>query len=124
MASPRQAGRRRSALASVAALLLLACSAEASAQSPPPEAPGARLLVYQGDYGSLGRLPSVASRMAQFDVVVLSHASDRGPGRANTGGCLDTRFAPLPGLIRLIRRINPEVQVFGYISATADAPIG
>ena len=62
--------------------------------------------------------------MAQFDIVVLSHASDRGPGRANTGGCLDTRFAPLPDLIRLVRRINPEIQIFGYISATADAPIG
>ena len=82
------------------------------------------MLVYQGDYGSLGGLASVASRMARFDVIVLSHASDRGPGRANTGGCLDTRFAPLPDLIRLVRRINPEVLVFGYISATADAPIG
>ncbi len=103
---------------------MLAWLAAASAQSLPPEAPGARLLVYQGDYGSLGGLAAVASRMARFDVVVLSHASDRGPGRANTGGCLDTRFAPLPDLIRLVRRINPEVQVFGYISATADAPIG
>ena len=92
-------------------------------QFPPPEAPGARLLVYQGDYGSLGDLRSVARRMAQFDVVVLSHASDRGPGRANTGGCLDTRFAPLPDLIRLVRRINPEIQIFGYVPATADAPI-
>ena len=70
MASPRQAGRRRSALALVAALLL-AWLAEASAQSLPPQAPGARLLVYQGNYGSLGRLASVASRMARFDVVVL-----------------------------------------------------
>jgi len=123
MASPSHAGRRGLAVALAAALLLLACPAQASAQASPPEAPGARLLVYQGDYGSLGDLRSVARRMAQFDVVVLSHASDRGPGRANTGGCLDTRFAPLPDLIRLVRRINPEIQIFGYVSATADAPI-
>jgi hypothetical protein len=61
--------------------------------------------------------------MAQFDIIVLSHASQRGPSRKDTGGCVDTRFEPLTDLIRLVRRINPEVQVFGYIAATADAPI-
>ncbi|MGE0260740.1 MAG: hypothetical protein AB7H71_01330 [Alphaproteobacteria bacterium] len=82
------------------------------------------MLVYQGDYGSLGNLASVARGMARFDIIVLSHASDRGPTRKNTGNCVDTRFEPLSDLIRLVRRFNPEVQVFGYISATADAPIG
>jgi hypothetical protein len=115
--------RGRSTVALVFAFLFT-CVAGATAQTPMPEAPGARLLVYQGDYGRLGKLASVARGMAQFDVIVLSHASERGPSRENTGGCVDTPFKPLPDLIRLVRRINPAIQVFGYISATADAPTG
>lgn len=81
------------------------------------------MIISQGRYTDIaefyGSVDAAAVRYAAADVVAFSHADDWG-----ANGCIDTGDPILPELIAKIREINPSVEIFGYVSGTADAPSG
>jgi len=82
---------------------------------------GDKLVVFQGDYKSLGAtVDEVAKKLAAFDVLVLSHVSTKN----TSNGCIDTAYPQMKELIYKVRRVNKKkpMRIFGYTSATADAP--
>lgn len=82
-----------------------------------------RMIVSQGSYSQIaafyGSEDIAAAKYADCDVICLSHA-----GTWNVNGCLDTADPILPSLLTKIRAINPNIEIFGYVSGTADAPTG
>ncbi len=81
---------------------------------------GNRLAVYQGDYKRLGSVSEVAKKFAVADIIVLTHVESINFGN----GCYDAVYPHMSELIGKIRVLNPAAKIFGYISATADAPVG
>jgi len=82
---------------------------------------GDKLVVFQGDYKSLGStVDEVAKKLATFDVIVLSHVSTKN----TSNGCIDTAYPQMKELIYKVRRVNKKkpMRIFGYTSSTADAP--
>lgn len=74
-----------------------------------------------------GSLDAMAERFATADVLALSHsASINNDGNVTPTpcGCVDRGEPLLPELLAKVRALNPGIEVFGYVSATADAPSG
>jgi hypothetical protein len=83
------------------------------------------IFIFQGNYNDIGTVNEVAVRLARFDTIVLSHVvaiSDENGYFTNPTACLDSGYSGMPRLIKEIRRINPEIKIFGYVSSGADAP--
>jgi hypothetical protein len=81
-----------------------------------------QLLVYQGDYRKLGTVDEIAPAFAKYDVVVLAHVARLNDEIfPNPTNIRDARYPEMAALIREIRRHNPTVQIYGYVSGPADA---
>jgi hypothetical protein len=118
-------------LSLLTAVVLGFCGVPATIAAPS----GTQLAIYQGKIESLGSLDQVARHLARFDVVVLSHVATMCDGtrcprnwKGRAGNCLDVAYqedgvtASMGTLIQRIRSYNEEVQIYGYVSATADSP--
>jgi hypothetical protein len=84
----------------------------------------------------VGDVDAVAAKLAKYKTIVLSHVEvvpntqATNPGRVltvdawtNPSACLDGRYDDMPLLIEKIRAINPSIEIFGYVSSGADAPV-
>jgi hypothetical protein len=83
------------------------------------------LFIYQGDYAQLAATPEEIARLAaRHSYAVFTHGFTVSPalGSWKRGQCIDTAYASLPTVIRRVRELNPAARLFGYVSATADAP--
>lgn len=80
------------------------------------------LFFYSGIYSNFGTAEDLGAEIAKHDVAVLTHAYDTGPGGENwvNGNCVDYFDELLPEAIQAARAINPDVELYGYIAATAD----
>lgn len=90
-----------------------------------------KLCISQGRYDLMaeryGSLDAVAERFAAADVLALSHSASinhDGDVTPTPCGCVDRGEPLLPELLSKIRALNPDIEIFGYVSGTADAPHG
>jgi hypothetical protein len=94
------------------------------------------IFIFQGAYQDIGDVDAVAAKLAKYKTIVLSHVEvvpnnqTTNPGRVsvndqwtNPTACVDGRYDDMPLLIEKIRAINPSIEIFGYVSSGADAPV-
>lgn len=76
--------------------------------------------IFQGRFQDLGTPDQIAEAWKGYEVVCLTH----GRTVTQSNGCLDARYDGMTQLIRGLRARNPYQLIFGYVPATADAPLG
>lgn len=88
-----------------------------------------QLYIYQGDLKKMGRtVEEIARALKPFDFIVLTNAFDKTPSWTN-GKCIIGTFEDDNGkdvgdLIELLRSQNSKVEIYGYVSSTADNGAG
>ncbi len=85
---------------------------------------GNQLFVFQGAYDSLGTVDEIAALAARHDYVVLTHGFYLDGSKWVNGKCLDVNYSKMLELLVTLRKNNPAVKIFVYVSATADHPNG
>lgn len=87
-----------------------------------------QLYIYQGDLRKFGStVEEVARVLKPFDQIVLTNAFSK-PVTFVNGDCViglyeDQNGKKVEDLIVLLRKQNPRVQIYGYVSMTADNPV-
>ena len=85
---------------------------------------GNQLFIFQGAYDSLGTVDEIAMLAARHDYVVLTHGFYLDGSKWVNGKCLDVNYSKMLELLVTLRKNNPDVKIFVYVSATADHPNG
>lgn len=83
---------------------------------------GNQLFIYQGAYDSLGTVNEIAQLVARHDYVVFTHGFYLDGSTWVNGKCLDVNYSKMPELLVNVRKYNPSIKIFVYVSATADDP--
>jgi|GEM_PF-3266327 len=83
-----------------------------------------QLFIFQGAYDSLGTVDEIAQLAARHNYAVFTHGCFLDGSRWANGHCLDVNYSKMPELLAKVRKINPEIKLFVYVSATADHPGG
>jgi len=80
------------------------------------------MFFYSGLYSNFGTAEKLGAEIAKHNVAVLTHVYDAQFGAENwiNGNCVDYFDEMLPGAIQIARAINPDLEIYGYVSATAD----
>lgn len=76
--------------------------------------------ITQANYNLFGTPEQIAQAWKGYDVVCVSHVRTAAP----PNGCNDFRYVGMTELITRLRVLNPDQLIFGYVPATADAPVG
>lgn len=76
--------------------------------------------ITQANYNLFGTPEQIAEAWKGYDAVCVSHIKDAAP----PNGCNDFRYVGMTELITKLRQKNPDQLIFGYVPATADAPVG
>ena len=82
------------------------------------------LFIYQGDYSNLGSTKEISELVAGHDVAVFTHGFTLSEEDWVNGHCLDVAYDSLANIIQQVRDLNPDIEIFGYVTATADHPLG
>ncbi len=87
------------------------------------------LCITQGKYDQMidrfGGIDIFVDKLSKHDVVVLSHVGAVNDSvLPNACGCVDQKLDAVPLIISKLKKINPDIEIFGYVSGTADAPSG
>lgn len=80
------------------------------------------MFFYAGVYEHFETAENLGAEMARHDVAVMTHAYDARNGAEHwvNGNCVDYTDEILIESIQIARSINPDLEIYGYISATAD----
>ena len=80
------------------------------------------MFFYAGLYENFGTAEDLGAEMAKHDVAVMTHAYEARNGAVHwtNGNCVDYTDELLIESIKVARSINPDLEIYGYISATAD----
>jgi len=80
------------------------------------------MFFYAGLYSHFETAENLGAEMAKHDVAVMTHAYNARNGAEHwvNGNCVDYTDQLLVEAIQIARSINPDLEIYGYISATAD----
>lgn len=82
------------------------------------------LVVYEGLYENINiDVNIIAKQLSQAQVVILTHIATIPPVKLpNPCVCEDVGYTNIGLLIKLLKQLNSEIILFGYVPGTADAP--
>jgi len=108
-------------------LLFLGCQNPTDNPEKDADDPGSMyrpLFIYQGDYSQLGSVQETSELAAAHDVAVFTHGFTLSESDWVNGHCLDVAYDSLVTVITKVRELNSDIEIYGYVTATADHPLG